>query len=305
MSIVPGWGPRALARLGARAAGTLQFPRSLNQAGRGASARSGTEHRRGRRRAGDGKRSWTSSQAGPKAWRSLVSRLHSMRRADSAGFHREYPVLLSEYPAVRYRVWHRGALHCAQVGQTAAQPMQDEAGLRHARPHLFLPSALHLRAAWLPASTQDGQANPVWRAASIRHWLRAGRLPALAPASLRAAVRALARTLARIWSGGRWERTPKRKRPSRKQVHPGEPLPGSFSAWVSAALETGGKPPSPPERIGWPAKRIPVSRFPGSGRSARPWRAREAGAWPTSRGPLPAPASARLQGKERSRSLRW
>ena len=59
MSIVPGWGPLALARLVARAAGTLQFPRSLNlyRAGRCASARGGTAHRRGRRRAEDGKRS--------------------------------------------------------------------------------------------------------------------------------------------------------------------------------------------------------------------------------------------------------
>jgi hypothetical protein len=121
-----------------------------------------------------------------------------MRRVDSAGCHREYPALLrDEYSALWRPVWRRAVLRCVRVGRAAAKPMRDEACFRRARPHLFQPNALHLRAACLLASKPAGRGRLVGPGASIRHWLRAGRLPALAPASLQAAVRTPARILER------------------------------------------------------------------------------------------------------------
>lgn len=143
---------------------------------------------------------------------------------------------------------------------------------------------------------QAGPGSLVWRVFSILHPLRVVRLQALAPVVFRAAVR----TSARVWSGGRWEPMRKRALP----LNRGESLPGSFSAWVSARVETDGNLPPPPAQMGWLVRRTPANRFPGSGRSARPWKGNGSGAWPTSPAPLPARVTGRRQGREKSRSLR-
>ena len=293
-SIASGSGRRARARLLPRAAGTGRHPHWLELSQAVASGRGGRASCRGRRLSEGGKRSRISSRAAPRARAVRVSRPHSRHRVDSAGLRRDCPAWFQawfqawsrgESPA-RRPVWHRAAFRRAPVVRAAGNQMQGEACLGHADHYLFEPSALHAPARWLPASTPGG---PVWLVSSILRWLRAGRLQASEAALLRAHDL--------VWSGGRWERMRKGER----QANPGEPVPGSFSAWVSAS----GKLPPPQEQRGQPARRTRASRFPGSSRSARPWRGYGSGAWPTSRARLPAPVSERPRGRERSRSLRW
>ena len=248
------------------------------------SAPGGRASHRGRRRAEDGKRSWASSQAEPRVRAVLVSRLHSRPRVYSAGLRRQF------------RAWFRAWFRASSRGESPAlRPVWHRAAFRHLCPHLFGPSALHAPADWLLASTRAGPGSRSGPVSSILLGLRAGRQQALAPA----AIRVLVPVPLRLSSGGRWEL----RRKGEWQVNPGEPLPGSFSAWVSAP-RTGGKLPSPQEWTGQLARRTPASRFPRSSRSARPWRGYGSGAWPTSRARLPAPASERRRGRERSRSPR-
>jgi hypothetical protein len=244
----------------------------LYRAGRGASARGGTANRHPHRHAEDEARSWMISWAGPTVLVSFVSLPRSTRQVDSAGFHCECPAWRCEHPSPRPPVWHTGELRSVRVGRVgrvAAGPMRDDAPLRHVCLHLFWPSALRRRAACLPASKPGARRSPVWRVASILRWLLA-----LAPASPRVNVR----IQARVWSGGKWERTQSREGPSGQPVNPGEPLPGSFWAWVSATVKPGWRPLFREGQMERFAEQTPASRFPGSGRSVRPWRAHGAGA---------------------------
>jgi hypothetical protein len=268
----------------------VRSPLSLNLywAGRGASALGGTGNRPGRRHAEAGERRRTSSRAGPRVRVVLVCRPHSMPRVFAVERRREPQGLLrGEYPALRRSVWHRAGFRYAQAQRVAANLVLAEVCLHHAGPHLFSPIALHSPLAWRPASTLAGLRSLAWRVFSILLGLRAE--PALAAGPVQVLVRAPVRARVRVWAGGRWVRM--RERPAAQQANPGELLPGSFSAWVSAPAAA--EPPSPQEQKGQPPRRTRASRFPGSSKSARPWRGYGSGAWRTSRAPLPAPASAR------------
>ena len=189
---------------------------------------------RGRRRAEDGERSWTSSRVGPTARGVLACRLHAMRQVLHSAS------LQHEYRAVRCAVGHRAWSRCVRVGRAVVSPMRGESCLRHAGLHLSRPSSLHAQVAWPPASMAVGPGSRSGLGSSTLLWLRAVRRQAL-PA---AAVRARLRSWIHSWSGGRWEPTGK----GRTSLW--EPSPGWFSAWVEVAIGTGGKLPSAQGQMG-------------------------------------------------------